>query len=111
MYFLEDDRRLPDRLVDIQMDRKLQQPSTGIAAVVPDLQETMCMLQMMSADGPLAELKPKPALSGISMPGISNIFGDTNLSRRIVWILVIIAAFVIAIIQVKTFLKNYKFHF
>lgn len=103
MYFIEDDHKAADRPVDNKMDGTPPQPSSGIAAVVPDLQETMCMLQMMSLDGPLAELKPKPALSGISMPGISNIFGDTNLSRRIVWILVIVAAFVIAIIQVIHF--------
>lgn len=59
------------------------------------------MLQMMSVDGPLAELKPKPALSAISMPGIANIFGEAHLTRRIVWILVIVSAFIIATIQVK----------
>nr|SVE80001.1 EOG090X02IW [Daphnia magna] len=108
MYFIEDDHKAADRPVDNKMDGTPPQPSSGIAAVVPDLQETMCMLQMMSVDGPLAELKPKPALSGISMPGISNIFGDTNLSRRIVWILVIVAAFVIAIIQVKDRVEYYS---
>nr|SVE77485.1 EOG090X02IW [Daphnia lumholtzi] len=109
MYFIEDDRKVADEPVDNQMDGTLPlKPSSGIAAVVPDLQETMCMLQMMSADGPLAELKPKTALSGISMPGIGNIFGDTNRSRRIVWILVIVAAFVIAIIQVKDRVEYYS---
>nr|SVE86007.1 EOG090X02IW [Daphnia similis]SVE87262.1 EOG090X02IW [Daphnia similis] len=109
MYFIEDDRKVADRPADNQMDRTFPpKPSGGIAAVVPDLQETMCMLQMMSADGPLADLKPKTALSGISMPGIGNIFGDTNPSRRIVWILVIVAAFVIAIIQVKDRVEYYS---
>ena len=105
MFFLEDDRnsQIPELFEDVDNNKKNLQPgpSNGIAAVVPDLQETMCMLQMMSVDGPLAELKPKPILSGISMPGIANIFGEAHVTRRVVWILVIVAAFVIATIQVK----------
>ena len=92
MFLIEEERNMADQK---------QNNSNGISAVVPDLQETMCMLQMMSTDGPLAELKPKPALSGISMPGIANIFGDAHLTRRSIWILVIVSAFAIAIIQVK----------
>lgn len=115
MFFLEDDRQAPERFGDVdnnKTDKKNSppQPSSGIAAVVPDLQETMCMLQMMSVDGPLAELKPKPALSGISMPGIANIFGEAHLTRRVVWILVIVAAIVIATIQVKI-INFYYFKF
>lgn len=107
MFFVEEHDRnsqIPGRFEDVDNNKKNLQPgppSSGIAAVVPDLQETMCMLQMMSVDGPLAELKPKPILSGISMPGIANIFGEAHVTRRVVWILVIVAAFVIATIQVK----------
>lgn len=68
---------------------------------VPNLPETMCVLNMMSSDGPLAKLsKDKPLLSGISIPGISNIFGTAHLSRRIVWTVVVITTITIATIQV-----------
>ena len=116
MFFLEEDRsgQMPERFGDNnKQDRKNPggappPSSSGIsAAVVPDLQETMCMLQMMSVDGPLAELKPKPALSGISMPGIANIFGEAHVTRRVVWILVIASAIVIATIQVR--IKSFSF--
>lgn len=74
------------------------------AAVLPNLQETMCMLQMISAEGPLAKLsKKKPVMSGISMPGISNIFGSAHLSRRIVWTVVVVTAITVATIQVNSY--------
>ncbi|XP_046456628.1 acid-sensing ion channel 4-A-like [Daphnia pulex] len=117
MFFIEDNGQVGERFADaenIKTDNQKNtnlppsRPSAGISAAVPDLQETMCMLQMMSVDGPLAELKPKPALSAISMPGIANIFGEAHLTRRIVWILVIVSAFIIATIQVKDRVEFYS---
>ncbi len=98
---LQNRDNLPEILVEME-----DNPS-GTAATIPNLQETMCMLQMMSLDGPLAKLsKKKPVVSGISIPGISNIFGQAHVSRRIVWTIVVVAAIIIATIQViKQFLR------
>nr|CAG4649161.1 EOG090X02IW [Scapholeberis mucronata]SVE93500.1 EOG090X02IW [Scapholeberis mucronata] len=81
----------------------------GEASKIPihNLQETMCMIQMI-AEGPLAKMsRPKPVMSGISMPGISNIFGQAHVSRRIVWTVVVATAIVVATIQVKDRVEFY----
>jgi len=71
-------------------------------AIGPSLQEMMQMIQFTSADGPLAQIKKEDSRKtpGISMPGISTIFGDTSLSRRIAWIIVVAVVISIATIQV-----------
>ena len=71
-------------------------------AIGPSLQEMMQMIQFTSADGPLAQMKKEDSRKtpGISMPGISTIFGDTSLSRRIAWIIVVAVVISIATIQV-----------
>ena len=93
---VEDDKP-PEILVEMEEDV----PEVVDPVAMPNLQETMCMLQMMSLDGPLANLsKKKPARPGISIPGISNIFGQAHVSRRIVWTVVVVSAIIIATIQV-----------
>lgn len=75
---------------------------TDPVAAIPNLQETMCMLQMMSSEGPLAKLsKKKSVMSGISIPGLSTIFGGGHITRRIVWSVVVVTALLVATIQVS----------
>lgn len=70
-------------------------------AAIPNLQETMCMLQMMSSEGPLAQLaKEKSVMTRISIPGLSTIFGGGNITRRVVWSVVVVTALLVATIQV-----------
>lgn len=88
---------------------------------MPDLQEMMQMYQMdenglarlckhkilpsriklTSSAGPLAKMKKEKATPEISMPGFSTIFGDSSLSRRIAWAVVVTVVLSIATIQVS----------
>lgn len=86
----------------LQQEDETKQVNPSETAV-PGLQEMMQhMMQMTSANGPLAKVKSAKPVAGISIPGLSTIFGaEAHLSRRIVWTVVVIAAITIATIQVQ----------
>ena len=80
--------------------------ASGGVALVMEGAETPCdgaqALEFAALTSPLAKMaSEEPPVAKISMPGISNIFGHANRTRRIVWTLVVVAAISIATIQVS----------
>jgi len=87
---------------DVTDSSKMSTNTRPSAANTPgaELQDVIKLLDLSSTAGPLAQLKGRKPMAEISIPGMSTIFGDASVCRRVVWCFFMVVCITIATIQV-----------
>ena len=64
------------------------------------LQDIATLFEYASVKGPLSRMKSTKPMAEVSIPGMSTIFGEGSIARRIIWSMVVILCISIACVQV-----------
>jgi len=94
---------------DVTDSSKMSTNTRPSAANTPgaELQDVIKLLDLSSTAGPLAQLKGRKPMAEISIPGMSTIFGDASVCRRVVWCFFMVVCITIATIQVQDRVRYY----